>query len=281
MGILHSSFEMRIEFEHAVALVTGTSAGIGQEIARELSTRVKTLILVARRKDRLEELAVQLRAEQPGLIVEVEQADLTSETEVDALADRVLSRHGAIDVLINNAGAGVYGWFHEADYQALHKTIALNVISIVHLTRRLAPKMIERRSGAILNVSSGAGYFPMVKLAVYSATKHFVNGFTEALRAELGPHGVVVSLGCPGPVDSEFAAVGSVPRSSGAIVNRVRLSSQKCASDLVAGFERGAAVIFPGFGFRWLIRLGLTLPRWMLRRGLARDAQRALTAGRT
>jgi uncharacterized protein len=269
---------MRVELENAVALVTGTSAGIGQEIARELATRVKTLILVARRKDKLEELAAELRGNRPGLVVEVEQADLASEPDVDALAARVLSRHGAIDVLVNNAGAGVHGWFHEADYQALHKTIQLNVIGLVHLCRLLAPKMIERRTGAILNVSSGAGYFPSVKLAVYGATKHFVNGFTEALRAELRPHGVVVSLGCPGPVDSEFAAAGGVPSDHDGAINRVRITSQKCASDLVAGFERGAAVIFPGFGFRWLIRFGLTMPRWMMRRGLARDARRALAA---
>jgi short-subunit dehydrogenase len=272
---------MRVELENKVALVTGASAGIGQDIARELASRVKTLILVARRKERLEELAVELRGKRTELIVEVEQADLASEPDTDALADRVLVRHKVIDVLVNNAGAGVHGWFHEADYQALRKMIELNSVSVVHLTRRLVPKMVEQRSGAILNVSSGAGYFPSAQLGVYGATKHFVNGFTEAIRAELRPHGVVVCLGCPGPVDSEFAAAGGVPSDHDGSVNRVRISSQHCARELVAGFERGAAVTFPGRGYRWLIGLGLAMPRWMTRRSLTRDARRRIAAPRS
>jgi len=265
---------MRVEFDGKTALVTGASAGIGQDLARELAARVKTLILVARRKERLEELAAELRAKRAGLDVEVEQADLASEADVDALSDRVLGRHGAIDVLVNNAGAGTHGWFHEVEYAALRKMIELNVFGVVHLTRRLAPKMVERRAGAILNVSSGAGYFPSPQLGVYGATKFFVNGFTETIRAELRPHGVVVCLGCPGPVDSEFAATGGVPADHDGPVNRVRISSQHCARELVAGFGRGAAVIFPGRRYRWLIRFGLAMPRWMTRRGLVRDAQR-------
>jgi short-subunit dehydrogenase len=271
---------MKIDFEGKTALVTGASAGIGTELARELAGRVKTLILVARRKERLEELAAELRGKWPGLGVEVEQADLADEADVDALADRVLGRHGAIDVLVNNAGAGVHGWFHEVEYAALRRMIDLNVVGVVHLTRRLAPKMVERGAGAILNVSSGAGYFPSPQLGVYGATKFFVNGFTETIRAELRPHGIVVCLGCPGPVDSEFAASGGVPADHDGSVNRVRISSQHCARELMAGFERGAAVIFPGRGYRWLIRLGLAMPRWMMRRGLVRDAQRRVGAER-
>jgi uncharacterized protein len=265
---------MRVQLDGKVALVTGASAGIGQEIARELATRVEVLILVARRADRLEALAAELRAARPALAVEVEQADLASAADVDALADRVLARHAAIDVLVNNAGAGVHGWFVDADHAALRKTIELNALSVVQLVHRLAPKMIERRAGAILNVSSGAGYFPSVQLGVYGATKHFVNGFTETLRAELAPHGVVVCLGCPGPVDSEFAAAGGVPADHDGGVNRVRISAPRCAHELVAGLERGAAVIFPGTGYRWLMRLAFVMPRWMLRRGLVREARR-------
>jgi short-subunit dehydrogenase len=271
---------MRVELDGKIALVTGASAGIGQDIARELAARVKTLILVARRKERLEELAAELRKDRPELGVEIEQADVASEAGVDALAERVLGRHGAIDVLVNNAGAGTHGWFHETEYAALRKMVELNVLGVVQLTRRLAPKMVERRSGAILNVSSGAGYFPSPQLGVYGATKHFVNGFSETIRAELRPHGVVVCLGCPGPVDSEFAAAGGVPADHDGAVNRVRISSQHCARELVRGLARGQAVIFPGRSYRWLIRLGLAMPRWLTRRGLVKDAQRRVDARR-
>ena len=268
----------RVELEGKTALVTGASAGIGQDIARLLAERVRTLIVVARRKERLEELAAELRARRPGLAVEVEQADMARESDIDALAARVLDRHRAIDVLVNNAGAGVHGWFHEVEYAELRKMIELNVLGVVQLTRRLAPAMVERRSGAILNVSSGAGYFPSPQLGVYGATKHFVNGFTETVRAELRPHGVVVCLGCPGPVDSEFAAAGGVPSDHDGSINRVRISSQHCARELVRGLERGKAVIFPGRAYRWLIRLGLAMPRWMTRRGLVRNAARRVAA---
>jgi uncharacterized protein len=272
---------MMVELDNKVALVTGASAGIGQDIARELAPRVKTLILVARRRERLEELAAELRGKRPELAVEIEQADLANDADVDALADRVLAQNGSIDVLVNNAGAGLHGWFHEADWNALRKMIELNVLGVAQLTRRLAPKMVERRAGAILNVSSGAGYFPSAQLAVYGATKHFVNGFTEAIRAELRPHGVVVCLGCPGPVDSEFAAAGGVPADHDGGVNRVRISSEVCARELVAGLERGAAVILPGRGYRWLMRAVLALPRSMARRALVRDAQRRIGAPRS
>jgi short-subunit dehydrogenase len=150
---------MRVELDGKIALVTGASAGIGQDIARELAPRVKTLIVVARRKERLEGLAKELRAARPELEVEVEQADLASEADLDALANRVLARHPAIDVLVNNAGLGVHGWFHETDYAAARRMIELNVLGVVQLTRRFVPAMVARRSGAVLNVSSGAGYF--------------------------------------------------------------------------------------------------------------------------
>jgi uncharacterized protein len=265
---------MKVVLDNKVALVTGASAGIGMDIARELAPDVKTLIVVARRKDRLEGLARELRAAHPALAVEVEEADLANEADTDALADRVLARHAAVDVLVNNAGAAVHGWFHEASYAALRKMIDLNVIGVLHLTHRLVPRMVERGSGAILNISSGAGYFPSAMLGVYGATKSFVNGFTETIRAELRPRGIVVCLGCPGPVDSEFATSNAVPADHDGSINRVRISSQLCARELVAGFRRGRAVIFPGRGYRWLIGLGLAMPRWVSRRGLVRDAER-------
>lgn len=271
---------MRYELDNKVVLVTGASAGIGQDIARELAPRVKTLILVARSKERLEQLAGELRGIRAELVVEIEPADLANGADVDVLADRVIARHGAIDVLINNAGLGVHGWFHEAEWGALRKMIDLNVVGLVQLTHRIVPAMVQRRAGAVLNVSSGAGYFPSAQLGVYGATKHFVNGFTETIRAELRPHGITVCLGCPGPVDSEFAARGGVPADHDGSVNRVRISSQLCARELIAGLERGSAVIFPGRGYRWLIRVGLALPRWITRRGLVRDAQRRI-AGHT
>ena len=181
-------------------LITGASAGIGLELARQLAPRARALVLVARRAERLEGLKDELSAKHPGLVVRTEPCDLTDPNAVDALSGHQLEDFGAIDVLVNNAGAGIQGLYEKSDWERIYSLIRLNVVALALLTRRLVPAMVARHRGGVLNMNSGAGVAIMPGMAAYVGSKHFVTGFTETLRAELDGTGVVVSQALPGPV---------------------------------------------------------------------------------
>ena len=218
-----------------VALITGASAGIGEEFARQLSKRGYRLILAARRKDRLDALAAELGN---ARAIAIDLAEAGS-------AEKLLAAAGEpIDLLVNNAGFGLKGRFAELDAARLREMIDLNVASLTELCRTFAPQMIERRSGAILNVASTAAFQPGPYMAVYFATKAYVLSLTEALHEELKPHGIHVSALCPGPTRTEFGAVagfdekGSFDRLSADAASVVRAGLE--------GIERNKAVVVPG-----------------------------------
>ncbi len=175
-----------------VALITGASAGLGVEFARQLSARGHRLVLVARRKDRLDELAKELGKARAVAL------DLSkSGTAAKLMAD--LQAHGeTVDLLVNNAGFGLIGQFAELDAARERQMIDLNVGALTELCRAVAPPMIKRKSGAILNVASTAAFQPGPKMAVYFATKAFVLSLSEALHEELKPHGIQRQLPVPG-----------------------------------------------------------------------------------
>ncbi len=177
------------------ALVTGASAGIGAAFAEALAREQYDLVLVARRADRLEELAKRLR-DARGVAIEVLAADLTDGAGLARVVARV--EEGPPDLLVNNAGHGSFGNFAELDIDREVGEIQLNVVALVRLTRAALPGMIRRGHGAIINVSSMAGFQPMPFNATYGATKAFVNSFTEALHEELRGTGVRVQALCPG-----------------------------------------------------------------------------------
>ena len=189
------------------ALITGASAGIGREFACQLAGRAGGLVLVARRLDRLEELRDELTKKDPNLNVHCRAVDLSQPREVEELCEW-LNREGiAIDFLINNAGLGDRGSFVTGEPERLHQMLAVNIGALTMLTRALLPAMIEKKRGAILNVSSSAGFLPIRKMAVYAASKSYVTSFSDAVRGEVRKQGVVVSALCPGPVDTEFSSV--------------------------------------------------------------------------
>jgi len=189
------------------ALVTGASSGLGAEFARQLAPVARYLILVARRTDRLDELKSELEARHPTLHVVTRATDLSNSAEIEALGRWMKEEDYEIDLLVNNAGLGDYGCFESAEWSKIDLMIRVNVQALSQLTLSVLPGMIERKTGAILNVSSIAAFFPVPKLAVYAATKAYVNSFSEALRAELRGTGVGVTAVCPGPVDTEFRNV--------------------------------------------------------------------------
>ena len=248
-----------MKLERCHALVTGSSAGIGREIARQLGGRAARLVLVARRQKRLEELRAELLGRHPDLQVEIRPTDLAQAAAVDGLISWATTQEPAIDLLINNAGLGDLGAFATADPAKVDTMMLVNMVALTRLTRALLPAMIAHKRGAILNVSSSASFLPIPNFAVYAATKAYVTSFSEALRSELRGTGVGVTALCPGPVQTEFTDVarrgsqtGEVPGSALA-----RVAVGEVAAAALHGLENDRPIVIPGR----LMKFGMALVR--------------------
>jgi short-subunit dehydrogenase len=241
------------------ALITGASAGIGREFARQLAGRVTSLVLVARREKRLEELRAELSAGYPRLHVEIHPTDLSQPTAVKELLGWIEREAFKIDLLINNAGLGDLGAFATADPERIEDMLEVNIAAVTQLTRGLLPKMIERRRGGILNVSSSAGFLPIPNFAVYAASKAYVTSFSEALRGELHGSGISVSALCPGPVPTEFNQI-ALRNPNGQRVtepNFTRVPVETVVADALAGIERDRPIVIPGS----VMKIGMLIVR--------------------
>lgn len=190
----------------ATALITGASAGLGLEYARLFAADKHDLVLVARRKDRLETLGAEL-SKAHGIQVHVVAADLMDPGAPAQIVAEVNARGLQVDFLVNNAGFGTTGVFAELDPKLEAGEVQVNIGALVALTRAFVPGMIARKHGRILNVGSTAGFQPGPFMATYYASKAFVNSFTEALWFELKGTGVTATVSCPGPTATEFQAV--------------------------------------------------------------------------
>jgi short-subunit dehydrogenase len=221
-----------------VALITGASAGLGVEFARQLSQRGHRLVLVARRKERLEALASEL-GNARAVAIDLSKADAAAKVIADLEA-----AGEEVEVLVNNAGFGLIGRFAEADAQRLREMIDLNVGTLTDLCRAVAPGMIARKSGRIVNVASTAAFQPGPNMAVYFATKAFVLSLTEALHEELKPHGVHVTCLCPGPTRTEFGDVAGFGGS--ALFERVAMEAPPVVQAGLKGSDGNRAVVVPG-----------------------------------
>ena len=233
-----------------VALVTGASAGLGVEFARQLSKRGHRLVLAARRKERLEELAAELGNARAAAI------DLSKPEAVTELIADIEGAGEDVDLLINNAGFGLIGRFAELDAKCEREMIDLNVGALTDLCRAVAPRMIARKSGGILNVASTAAFQPGPKMAVYFATKAFVLSLSEALHEELKPHGIKVSCLCPGPTRTEFGEVAGFGGNS--LFDRVAMRADDVVRQGLNGLDRNRAVVVTG----WLNKLGAASTRF-------------------
>lgn len=192
------------------AIVTGASAGIGMALARQLAASGAHLILTARRKDRLDELAARLHAEHQ-VKVEVFAADLAEPGAPEALYSFTKGKGIAVDVLVNNAGFGAYGAFEEVPVQKQLEMVRVNIAAVVHLTHLYLPPMLERRRGYILILASTAAFQAVPYIATYAATKSFDLFFAEALAEEVRDRGVHVTALCPGATSTEFQQVAAQP----------------------------------------------------------------------
>ncbi len=257
---------MNINYQNQRVLLTGASAGIGEEMAHILAAEgVKSLVLVARREERLETLKREIIQAHPDVAVYVYPCDLSERTAIDHLLHYISREVGAIDILINNAGMGDYGLFENAAWSKTEQMLKLNIQGLTYLTHKLVAPMTALGRGGVLNVSSGLGLVFMPGMSVYAATKHYVTAFSEALRLELKGTGVVVSQLCPGPVKTEFADVASMDSTN--MPNSITISARQCAEEALAGFAQGKAMIFPG----QMLRVGMTVLR-VLPRSLKRLA---------
>jgi short-subunit dehydrogenase len=222
-----------------VALITGASAGLGVEFARQLSKRGHRLVLAARRKDRLDELAKELGNARAVAI------DLSKKDSAAMLMADIEANGETVDLLVNNAGFGLIGRFAELDATREREMIDLNVGALTDLCRAVAPAMIERKSGAILNVASTAAFQPGPKMAVYFATKAFVLSLSEAIHEELRPHGIKVSCLCPGPTRTEFGEVAGF--GGNGLFDRVAMEADQVVEVGLKGLEANDAVVIAGW----------------------------------
>jgi uncharacterized protein len=256
----------------SAALVTGASSGIGADIARSLARRGHGLVLVARREERLAELATELSGRH-GVRAEVVAVDLQTKAGRKQLSKAVDELGLRVDVLVNNAGFGTAGRFQRLDGTREAELVRLNCEVVVALCGRYVPEMTERGAGAILNVASTAAFQPLPTQATYSASKAFVLTFTQALGADLHGTGVTATALCPGPVDTEFAEVAGVTSEFGALPDFVTVSSPDVAEAGVRGLERGKGVVIPGLVNRATAIGGQFTPRSLLL-GLGRHVYR-------
>lgn len=246
------------------AVITGASAGIGREFARQLAFRAKLLVLIARRRDRLEEIRTELQAKNPALRIDIREVDLSKLDQTMQLAASLA--HEPIDFLVNNAGLGDHGSFATADPTRVNEQIQVNTLALTALTRAILPCMIAQKRGAILNVSSSAGFLPLRELAVYAATKAYVTGFSEAVRAETRGLGITVTTLCPGPVNTEFAEVADREQlNRKARTSLAHVSVEEVARAGLSAIERDKALVVPGIAIKVVMTIVRALPLALLR----------------
>ena len=245
-------------------LVTGASAGIGREMARQLAAQGAHLILVARRRERLEELSRECAKQ--GVRTLALPLDLAAPNAAKQCMYAVRAAGWQVDVLINNAGIGVGGPCWEIPMERVHQLLQLNINALVELTYYALPDMLQRGQGGILNVSSLAGEQAIPRLGIYAASKAFVTSFSESLRVECLGRGVHVSALCPGTTDTEFFEAAHLP------AGRMRTASMQAAAPVAAAGLRGLLRNQPVMLTSWKMRVAYLLSKFLPRRLVVRAA---------
>jgi uncharacterized protein len=237
-----------------VTLITGASAGIGTELARVFAANGHRLALVARRADRLTALAAEI-AGRGGAAPIVIPCDLEQPDAGDKIAAALAAAGVEVEYVVNNAGFGLFGNAIELDRAQQLGIIAVNIRAMTDLSLRFSEQLIRHRGG-ILNVGSVAGFLPGPGMAVYYASKAYVLSFTEALREELAPRGVRVTVLCPGPVPSEFQArAGFEPGFDASVLD---VSAAEVAQQAYRGLMANKRAVLPGIGIK-MVPLALRL----------------------
>jgi hypothetical protein len=262
----------RFKIKNCTALITGASAGLGAEFARQLAPIASRLILVGRRADRLTALAAELQASRSDLRIDTIAADLSQSSERERLAVQIIREEIPLNLLVNNAGLGDLGTFDDADWSRLTPVLDVNIVALTHLTHLLLPMLRSQRPSGILNVSSVAGFYPLPEMAVYAATKAYVTSFSEALRMELAPAGITVTALCPGPVPTEFFEVasrnGEMIRAMDRSHPALATSPERVVGDALRGLMADKPGVIPNSLLALLVRGSRLLPFPVIREAI-------------
>jgi uncharacterized protein len=246
----------------SIALVTGASSGIGEQFARQLSERGHRVALVARREEQLSKLSGELGGPERAVVI---PADLTVEAERDRVAQRIEQLGARVEILVNNAGHGVYQPFAESGREAELRQLHLLVEAPVDLMARYLPGMVERGRGAVINMSSSAGLQPLPFNAGYSAAKAHLLFLSEAVHTEVKNSGVTITAVCPGPVPSGFQEASDAGYFAERLPKFTFVSPERVARDALRAAERGEISVIPG-GPQVRLAFGPNrrMPRWMV-----------------
>jgi uncharacterized protein len=258
----------------STCLVTGASSGIGAEFARQLAARGHGVFLVARREDRLRELAEEI-GRQHGVRAEIAAADLEDHSQWELLPRVVEERGLRVEVLVNNAGFSTVGDVHANPDRQLGM-IRVNCEALVALTAAFLPEMVDRSRGAVINVASVVAFQPMPVQAVYAATKAFVLSFSEAVNAELKGTGVTMTALCPGPVATEFIEAAGFKRGIEDQPSFVWSSAKDVAKSGIEGAEKGKRTVVHGMIARASAALGQHGPRALVLGPFARAYRKSI-----
>lgn len=232
--------------ESKTALITGASGGIGADLAKIFAQEGYNLVLVARGKEAMQQLANELQAKH-GTSSKILVKDLAVPSAPDEIYAELQRENIQIDVLVNNAGIGTHGFLHETPLESTLQMVQINMVALTHLTKLFVDGMVERKSGKILNVASTAAFQPGPLMAVYYASKAYVLWFSEALAEELNGTGVTVTALCPGPTRTGFqsrARMGEVSLATGKTLRM--MSSETVAQAGYDGLMRGKTIVIPG-----------------------------------
>jgi len=244
--------ESTFVYKGSTALITGASGGLGKVFAEQLAEKGSNLVLVGRSEDKLRALAQRLER-QNKITATVLTADLASSAEVKQLISDLKTKRIDVDLLINNAGFGLFQKFLETPLERQIEEIDVNVRAVVQLTHALAPAMVARNKGGVINLSSSAGFQPLAGANIYAASKSFVLLFSEALAQELAATGVRVLAVCPGPVATGFFADKKPD------LTQNQMDDPKAiVEEILRAFDRGKRVLVPG---KLSVRMTALLPR--------------------
>ncbi len=254
------------------ALITGASAGIGLELARCFAGGGWNLVLLARREEKLKQLAAELE-ERHGIVAQVLVEDLSDAQSIERIVQVLEERQISVDVLVNNAGFAEYGPFAQADAATMGHVLGVNIVALTLLSRALLPSMIEaaRRDGRkrrILNVGSVAGFLPGPLMAVYYASKAYVLSLSESMAAELSEQNISVTCLCPGPTTSEFQSVAKMQLSK--LSDSVLMDAATVAREGYKACLRGQVLVIPGVSNK----IGAFAPRLLPRQLMTRIVRR-------
>lgn len=244
-------------YGRSCVLITGATAGIGYELAKLYAKDENNLILLARDEERLKEVKDEL--EFYNIKVYTIALDLSEDNSCEKVLDFVNKKNLSVDILINNAGMGSFGYLSEIEVEKELKLIDVNIRALTELTKMFLPSMIEHGEGAIMNVASTAAFCAGPKMATYYASKSYVLNFTEALYEELKGSEIKVSCLCPGPVKTNFQEKSGIRKSEAA--KKALMTPKEVAEIAYRDFKKGKLIIIPGFKNKLIIRINKLIPR--------------------